>query len=448
MRRWLVVAGTLIGSGMAWIGLRSWPLASSEAFYVLLPPLYLALYLEFAPSGWIGLKAQLPLALGYVACLAIFFLAYSYFMARTILPANPGAAFSLKWFNFWEVAVGTYFLVAISLIMLTALAFLRWLVRKVDLWLFLDDPSKSSKVSVRNFLLAVLPSLLLLLLVLPYVQAALFIYRFKVPNPYSPQELIQRESEDVAFRTEDGLTIRGWFLPAKSGRESRTLIICHGLGANRSNFLPHVQVGDALEANVLMFDFRGHGDSDGHTVSVGYWEKFDVLAAVKYLREARPASARQVFALGISMGSAALIRAAAEVDPPLDGIIVDSSFPSAQELTNQVLGQYPSAVRPFIAGPGVPLACLHAGCWLPDVRPIDDIARVRAPVLMIHDQGDNLMILENAQRLFNQALEPKKLWVTRTGGHGGSFIGARKEYLQTVREFFDCQISRTKSLHN
>jgi fermentation-respiration switch protein FrsA (DUF1100 family) len=139
------------------------------------------------------------------------------------------------------------------------------------------------------------------------------------------------------------------------------------------------------------------------------------------------------------MGSAALIRAAAEVNPPLDGIIVDSSFPSAKELTNHVLAQYPAAVRPFIAGPGVPLACLHAGCWLPDVRPIDDIARIRAPLLMIHDQGDELMILENAQRLFNQAVEPKKMWVTRIGSHGSSFFGARKDYLQAVRDFFNCQ---------
>src|SRR5262249_430423 len=145
------------------------------------------------------------------------------------------------------------------------------------------------------------------------------------------------------------------------------------------------------------------------------------------------------------MGSAALIRAAAEVNPPLDGIIVDSSFASAQDLTNRVLSQYPSAVRPFIAGPGVPLACLHAGCWLPDVRPIDDIARVRAPLLMIHDQADDLMILENAQKLFNQALKPKKLWVTRNGSHGSSFFGARQDYLQTVRDFFKCRASPPKT---
>jgi dienelactone hydrolase len=437
MRRWLVVGGALLVYGIAWGTLRTWPLASSECFYVLLPPLYLILYLEFSPSGWHGLRTQLRPSFFYIAGLAVFFIGYSYFMAGTILPATSGVLRSLRWFSPWEVAVGVYFLVAMSLILVSALALLRWLVRRADLWFFQNDPIKESN-GLRKFLLAALPPILLVPFVLPYVQAVLFVYRFKVPNPYSTQELIQRDSEDVEFTTEDGLPIRGWFLPAKSG-SPRTLIICHGLGANRSNFLPFADVGDALEANVLIFDFRGHGDSGGHTVTMGYWEKLDVLAAVKYLREKRPTQAREVFAIGISMGSAALIRAAAEVNPPLDGIIVDSSFPSAEELTNKVLAHYPSAIRPFIAGPGVPLACLHAGCWLPDVRPIDDIARVRAPLLMIHDQGDELMLLENAQRLFNQALEPKKMWVTRIGSHGSSLFGAREDYLQTVRDFFKCR---------
>jgi pimeloyl-ACP methyl ester carboxylesterase len=439
MRRWLVVGGALLVYGIAWGILRARSLASSECFYVLLPPLYLILYLEFSPSGWHGLKIQLRPALFYVAGLAVFFIGYSYFMTGTILPATSGVLWSLRWFSPWEVAVGVYFLVAMSLILVSALALLRWLVGRADLWFFQNDPIKESNGRLRKFLLAALPPILLVPFVLPYVHAALFVYRFKVPNPYSTQELIQCDSEDVEFTTEDGLPIRGWFLAARSGRPSRTLIICHGLGANRSNFLPFVVVGDALEANALIFDFRGHGDSGGHTVTMGYWEKLDVLAAVKYLREKRPTQAREVFAIGISMGSAALIRAAAEVNPPLDGIIVDSSFPSAEELTNKVLAHYPSAIRPFIAGPGVPLACLHAGCWLPDVRPIDDVARVRAPLLMIHDQGEELMLLENAHRLFNQALEPKKMWVTKIGSHGSSLFGAREDYLQTVRDFYQCR---------
>ena len=59
---------------------------------------------------------------------------------------------------------------------------------------------------------------------------------------------------------------------------------------------------------------------------------------------------------------------------------------------------------------------------------------------MVHDQGDELMSLANALRLFDRALEPKKLWVTKIGSHGSSFFGAREEYLRTVRDFFKCGV--------
>jgi hypothetical protein len=108
MRRLLVVGGALLVGGVAWGVFRSWSLASSECFYVLLPPLYLILYLEFSPSGWHGLKTQLQPALLYVAGLAVFFVGYSYFMAGTILPATSGVAWSLRWFSPLEVAVGVF----------------------------------------------------------------------------------------------------------------------------------------------------------------------------------------------------------------------------------------------------------------------------------------------------------------------------------------------------
>ena len=76
---------------------------------------------------------------------------------------------------------------------------------------------------------------------------------------------------------------------------------------------------NALAANVLLFDFRGHGDSDGHTISLGRHERLDVLAAVHYLRAQRAEQARTVMGLGISMGASALTHAAAEIEPPRIG---------------------------------------------------------------------------------------------------------------------------------
>jgi pimeloyl-ACP methyl ester carboxylesterase len=212
------------------------------------------------------------------------------------------------------------------------------------------------------------------------------------------------------------------------------VVICHGLGANRSMFLNYVKVGNALKANVLMFDFRAHGDSDGHTTTMGYFEKLDVLAAVDYLRAQRAPEAREIIGLGISMGSAALVRAAAELDRPLDGIIVDSGFASVLELTDSILVTFPAPVRPLLTLPGVPLASLHAGCWLPDVRPVDCIGKIRAPILIVHSRHDPLIPCEHGVRLYEAASWPKALLLADTQGHGSVLFGAEQEYLRAATE--------------
>ena len=218
----------------------------------------------------------------------------------------------------------------------------------------------------RTLLREVLPALVTVPLLLPYFMGVVYVHRFKMPNTTNPEQVLHRGYEDVAFTTADGLRIRGWFLPAAKPSE-RTLVICHGLGANRSNFLPYCEVGDALHANVLIFDFRGHGDSDGHTTSFGYYERFDVLAALKYLRDERPEQAREVYAISINVGSSALLRRQPS-EPAVRWRRVVARFPVATG-SRHILADFPAAAR-LMNTCGVPIA-YHAVCWLPDVKPID-----------------------------------------------------------------------------
>lgn len=432
-RRFLLV---FLFFGMA-IGLavHTWPLNLSELFYLFLPVVVLSLFVLSSRLGLIELRPQLLRALGYLAILVFVLAAFSYSMVRGLVPEASGMFWSFAWLNPWELLVGVYFLVGVSLILGGMLHVCSALARWVDMRFFqpLADMPKTSKT--RGVLVGLASRLLLLVLALPYLEATLFVNRFKMPNPWTPRDLIGRDFEDVEFTTADHLQIRGWFLPTRTGASDRTLLICHGLGANRSNFLPFVEVGNILDANVLLFDFRGHGDSEGHTVSAGYWEKLDVLTAVEYLRTKRPTQARELYAVGISMGSAALIRAAAELNPPLDALIIDSAFTNAVELTDSILRPFPSYVRPLITKPGIPLACLLAGCWIPDVRPIDVIARVRATLLIIHAEGDPMIASDHARRLYDAAVEPKTLWIADTQGHGSALILAGNEYRTMVKEW-------------
>jgi pimeloyl-ACP methyl ester carboxylesterase len=428
------IASVIAPAYLAWLLLGLWIPGESERFYLLVPPVALGLFLASGHRPWQQLREQWLRAVVLVLCLGLVCAAYAWSWSLAVsvplLTMVP------------EIVLGTYFLVGV--LILTGAV--RVLFRRSGRWLgnrcFGPCPTGRLSFLGRALIADALPTLLLGIVVLGYLLAVMNVHRYRIPNVATPQSALGRLYEDVEFVTDDGLTIRGWFIPAKAP-SVRTVLICHGLGANRSMFLGYVKAANALEANVLMFDFRGHGDSDGHTTTLGHREKLDVLAAISYLRGQRAGQAREVIGLGISMGSAALLRAAADLDQPLHALIIDSGFASAVELTDSILAAFPAPTRPPLTLVGVPLASLHAGCWLPDVRPVDCIGAVRAPVLVVHSRQDPLIPVHHGERLFQSAATPKTLLLTDTQGHGSPLSGAEAAYLQAATDLLKCADQRT-----
>jgi fermentation-respiration switch protein FrsA (DUF1100 family) len=420
-RCWAQTAVVLLSGVAAWWLLGLVVPAGGERFYLLVPPVALALIGAWSPEPWRSMASRLrhwlvPLGLAFLGGTA-----YNLLMAAPLYAQDN----LLRGLRLSEILAAAYFIFAINVLVLVLLAGLRPVLAR------LFKPSATPS-RWGNLLRYHGGALLLAPLLVPFLIGAVYIHRFKVPN-FPTKRVVGREMDDVQFTTDDGLTIRGWFIPAKDGPSERTVLICHGLGANRSYFLSFVAVAEALKANALLFDFRGHGDSDGHTITFGAREKLDVLAAIRYLRTERADQARQIVGVGISMGTSGLVGAAAEVEPPLDAVILDSPYASAVELTDNVLAMLPGFVRPLVSAVAVPLASLDSGCRLDEVRPIDQIAHLRAPLLVIHATGDQLIPCDHGCRLYEQAVGRKSLWLTDTGGHGSSF-SAKAEYLRRVQE--------------
>jgi alpha-beta hydrolase superfamily lysophospholipase len=335
-----------------------------------------------------------------------------------------GPAAVSSW-RFWlEAATCLYYLASAFLVLMVVrralLAFPRSLHER---WRFAPG--------VRILICEVAPLSLFVLFALPYALAFSHVHRFKMPNLTDPRQARQREFEEVEFHSADGTTLRGWWIPARTP-SSRTLVFCHGIAANRTIFLPFVDVGDWLDANILMFDLRGHGDSGGRTISLGYREKEDVLAAIAYARCAKSAQARQVVGMGVSMGAATLAQAAAVVEPPLDAVILDSCFTSTSDMTHAVFNRFPPACEPWLRTMGLPLADWHAGCPMSAVSPEASIGNLRAPVLFLHSHGDPLIPSEHAYRLYFGAAEPKSLCVFELEGHCDGFFAERERYRAEV----------------
>ena len=238
----------------------------------------------------------------------------------------------------------------------------------------------------------------------------------KVPNVYFA-EGVQRE---VRFPNGDGLWLRGTLL-TQTGSESAqprpVVIVCHGLGANRANFFAYAQLAWILECHVFAFDFRGHGQSEGVTTTLGGREAADVVAASRWIRAQPEFANSPLVLLGISMGGASVLRAAAEARA--DGVFVESSFCDLSAMLDERM----AGLGPLrhLASASVRFAAwLQLGVDLKDVSPRASLAALplSIPVVLVHAGDDALIPVAHGERLA-AARAGLKLHVIEGAGHGG-----------------------------
>jgi hypothetical protein len=256
MRRCVVLGLVLLGGLLGCWGLRDWVAGGSVRFYLLVPFVAVAFQAAVAWDWRAALKRAVRQWLTCYAVMAFLCAVFSLYLAKlTGLPATG---------TWREVIICAYLLTGVCYLIAAAYLAIDGLVRHGGRFLHSRPLGPRSEAAVRWASLCVLTAL-----VTPYLIALTYVHRFKMPNVAAPDEVTGRAYEDVAFTSADGLTMRGWFFRAARRESDRTVLICHGLGLNRSAFLSYLKVADALDAHALIFDFRGHGDSDGRTVTLG-----------------------------------------------------------------------------------------------------------------------------------------------------------------------------------
>lgn len=233
---------------------------------------------------------------------------------------------------------------------------------------------------------------------------------------------------EIAFRTQDGLTLRGWYHPPANGA---TILLAHGTGGSRLQMLPTALMLARHGFGAMLFDFRAHGESDGSWSSSGDWERLDVAAALRYLLGRPGASGIRLGAVGFSMGGVAVSEVAAQ-DPTLAAIVLESVPPT---FADGILSLYPR-YRPFAPFVGAWVYWL-AGVDTHGVRPIDRLSQISPrPVFLVYGTNDPGFPSASGWRMLAAAREPKSLWVVPGGTHGGFDRLVPDEFERRVVGFF------------
>ncbi|MBI4789553.1 MAG: alpha/beta fold hydrolase [Chloroflexi bacterium] len=249
-------------------------------------------------------------------------------------------------------------------------------------------------------------------------------------------------AEAISFRTHDGLTLRGWWVPTSFPAKG-TVVFSHGYAGDCSPDLVYVPLFNRAGYNICLFDYRGHGASDGRFTSLVYFERRDLLAALDFLR-AR--GIERVGLMGFSMGGAIALAVAAQ-SPMVVGVVSDCSFGAIHRIIANAARQR-GAPEPFatVIGWLVELmASVRLRANLFSADPIHSIARIAPrPVLIMHGEADEAIPCSQARQLFETARQPKELWLVPHAGHRRIEDVAPAEYRQRVIEFFDRAFSASQ----
>jgi alpha-beta hydrolase superfamily lysophospholipase len=237
------------------------------------------------------------------------------------------------------------------------------------------------------------------------------------------------DAELVAFSSESGSMIHGWFSSAPAARAS--LLLLPGVRANRLSMVQRAEFLRRAGYSILLIDFQATGESDGDAITFGWRERLDVLAAVHYLRTRMPG--RPVGIIGFSLGGAATLLAAPALH--VDAAVLEAVYPS---IDRAVVNRLEMQAGPF-GKMAAPLLLLQLrprlGITSDDLKPVDHIAQIGCPVLVASGTADRHTTMEDTRVLFEAAREPKELWWVEGATHVDLLEFAGDRYRQRILAF-------------
>lgn len=251
----------------------------------------------------------------------------------------------------------------------------------------------------------------------------------KWPIEFTPESL-NLKYENVTFETEDGLKLKGWFIPSNKNKDTLqdTIIVMHGYPTNKADVLPLALF--LLERfNVFLFDFRSFGDSEGSYTTAGWKEVKDINAAVSYLKSRK--GVKNIGALGFSLGASVALMSK---DDNIKVVVADSAYSNLNNIIESMYKNFHFLKYPFVHLTRA-YGKIFFGVDAKQISPEKAIKETNKPILIIHGRRDSQIPVAEAYNLY-KANKNAELWVIENAEHGESYALHKDEYEKRVLEFF------------
>jgi uncharacterized protein len=246
----------------------------------------------------------------------------------------------------------------------------------------------------------------------------------RIGNP--PSDL---NAQPVTFASDSGADVHGWWCPIQNARG--TVLLLPGIRANRLSMVDRSRFLHRAGYSALLIDFQATGETKGDHITFGWKESRDVLAAINFIRHVDPAD--RVAIIGSSLGGVAALLAT----PPLkvDALVLEEVYPTIEIATRNRMENYLGVFGRILAPVLLNQLQWRLGVSPSQLRPVDHIAGVECPLLIMSGEKDKNTRPSDTRMLVERTRSPKQVWFVPNAGHVDLHRAAREEYETRVLAF-------------
>lgn len=225
---------------------------------------------------------------------------------------------------------------------------------------------------------------------------------------------------------------------AGKSKDNKTVVMVHGLGGNRTANYPFAEFFLEKGYNVLTYDQRSSNENTARYTTFGYWEKYDLIDCIDFIKEKAPDKAVGVW--GCSFGGATTAQALGyeDTDEKVDFAILDSPVSSMKWLVSEQMRTMDIGLPlSYMTWCGSVVNQLKLGFSYEDADASGAMAKVKIPVLIINSKKDAVTPYFMGKDLYDSIeSRNKELWTVEDSKHAEIWVDHNEQYKQKISKLF------------
>lgn len=260
-------------------------------------------------------------------------------------------------------------------------------------------------------------------------------------NEATPEDL-ELDYDNLVLIGQNDLELKGYWTLTKEEPKA-VVILVHGIGGNKEQMMNKADLLAQQGYDAILFDGRGHGESQGEHITYGFYEKEDIKRIVDFIKEENDSIPIGIW--GNSMGGAIALQAL-EADERINFGIVESTFRSLDEVVFEYGKRMAKGVMiKQISDYALKRAAEEANFDPTVVQPIESAKEIEQAVLIAHGDSDKRISVDNAQDLFDSLkTEKKELVIVPRAGHLNMMEVGGEGFKSLVMDFVNSQVEALK----